>query len=133
VTDPEKAEALPVNAQVTFFYYPDLSAPEHFYGALLGFPKTFDQGWVKFFRLTPHSYVGLVDEARGHHSAGGEKSVMLSIETDALEDWHARAKAGGVPFQVEPDFTAREKLITNFMLTDPGGYTVEFFRFNRQE
>lgn len=130
--DGDVTGALPVNAQVTFFYYPDLSPPERFYGTLLGFEKTFDQGWVKFFRLTPHSYVGLVDAARGHHSAGGEKSVMLSMETNALEDWHRRAVAGGASFQVEPDFGATDRLITNFMLTDPGGYTVEFFRFNRK-
>lgn len=133
MTGVEGSGALPVNAQVTFFYYADLAAPENFYGALLGFPKTFDKGWVRFFQLTPHSYVGLVDETRGHHKKGGEKSVMLSIETDALEGWHARARAGGTPFQVEPDFADTARLITNFMLTDPGGYTVEFFRFNRRE
>lgn len=56
---------------------------------------------------------------------------MLSIETGALEAWHDRATANGATFQVHPDFAATDKLITNFMLTDPGGYTVEFFRFNR--
>jgi extradiol dioxygenase family protein len=125
---------LPVASQVTFFYYKDLAAPERFYGETLGFSKTFDKGWVKFFQLTPHSYVGLVDETRGHHKALDQKSVMLSMETPNLEDWYERAKKRGAPFQNHPDFAAAaEKMVTGFMLSDPGGYTVEFFRFNRKD
>lgn len=124
----------PVSSQVTFFYYKDLAAPELFYGETLGFPKTFDKGWVKFFQLTPHSYVGLVDETKGHHKALDQKSVMLSMETPDLEDWYERAKARGAPFQNHPDFArAAEKMVTGFMLSDPGGYTIEFFRFNRKD
>jgi hypothetical protein len=126
--------ALPVTAQVTFFYYKELATPERFYGDTLGFPKTFDKGWVKFFQLTPQSYVGLVDERQGHHKALDQKSVMLSMETPALEDWYERAKARGATFQTHPDFaSAAEKMVTGFMLSDPGGYTVEFFRFNRRD
>lgn len=125
---------LPVDAQVTFLYYKDLGPPERFYGETLGFPKTFDKGWVKFFQLTPHSYVGLVDEARGHHKVTAEKSAMLSMETPNLEDWYHRAKERGAELQNHPDFAgAKEKMITGFMLRDPGGYTVEFFRFNRRD
>ena len=125
---------LPVDAQITFFYYKDLTAPERFYGETLGFRKTFDKGWVKFFQLTPYSYVGLVDEAHGHHKALDQKSVMLSMETPRLEDWYEQAKQRGAHFQSHPDFgSVGEKLITGFMLSDPGGYTVEFFRFNRRD
>ncbi len=128
------ADNLPVEAQVTFFYYKDLAEPERFYGETLGFRKTFDKGWVKFFQLTQHSYVGLVDEARGHHQVSKQKSVMLSMETPNLEDWYERAKKRGAPFQNHPDFArADEKMVTGFMLSDPGGYTVEFFRFNRKD
>lgn len=128
------ADALPVSAQVTFFYYKDLAPPEHFYGETLGFRKTFDKGWVKFFQLTDHSFVGLVDEARGHHKALDQKSVMLSMETPDLEDWYERLKTRGIALQSHPDFAAAaEKMITGFMLSDPGGYTVEFFRFNRRD
>ena len=128
------ADALPVVGQVTFFYYKELTGPERFYGEMLGFPKSFDKGWVKFFQLTPHSCVGLVDEAHGHHKALDQKSVMLSMETPDLEAWYERAKARGATFQTHPDFAAAgEKMVTGFMLSDPGGYTVEFFRFNRRD
>ena len=123
----------PVDAQVTFFYYVDLDAPARFYGETLGFEKTFDKGWVKLFRLTPHSYVGLVDEKHGHHKSSEGRAVMLSMQTGDLEAWYERAKARGARFQNHPDFTnADEKMVTGFMLSDPGNYTVEFFRFNKK-
>jgi len=129
-----KAEALPVSAQVTFFYYKDLAEAERFYGEILGFEKTFDKGWVKFFRLTEFSNVGLVDETHGFHKATPENSVMLSMETPRLEEWYERARSRGATFKNHPDFAAAgEKMVTGFMLRDPGGYTVEFFRFNRRD
>ncbi len=125
---------LPVSAQVTFFYYGDLAPAERFYGETLGFEKTFDKGWVKFFRLTETSYVGLVDESHGFHKTAEENSVMLSMETARLEDWYEQAKARGATFKSHPDFAgAGEKMLTSFMLRDPSGYTVEFFRFNRRD
>lgn len=124
----------PVTSQVTFFYYSDLAPAERFYGDTLGFEKTFDKGWVKFFRLTEFSYVGLVDETHGFHKTAQEKSVMLSMETPKLEEWYDRAKARGATFKNHPDFAAAgEKMVTSFMLSDPAGYTVEFFRFNRRD
>ncbi|EKF20616.1 VOC family protein [Nitratireductor pacificus] len=117
--------------QITFFYYADMDAAERFYGTVLGFEKTFDKGWVKFFRLADHAQVGLIDEARGHHKAGHAGGVMLSIETSELEAWYARAKAGGAEFikPLNPDRTTNE-LVNAFLMRDPGGYSVEFFRFN---
>lgn len=127
------AGRLPVSGQVTFLYYKELSEAERFYGDVLGFEKVFDEGWVKFFRLTETSCVGLVDEAHGFHKASEDNNVMVSIETPALEDWYARASERGAAFKTHPDFAAAgEKMVTSFMLRDPGGYTVEFFRFNRR-
>lgn len=124
----------PVNGQVTFFYYTELDTPSRFYGETLGFEKTFDKGWVKFFQLTPHSVVGLVDEKHGHHKTTEGRAVMLSMETPDLEAWYERCKANGAEFQNHPDFAnAATKMVTGFMLRDPGGYTVEFFRFNRRD
>ena len=117
--------------QITFFYYSDMAAAERFYGAVLGLEKTLDKEWVKFFRLAEHAQVGLIDETRGHHAAGNAEGVMLSIETTELEAWYARAKAGGADFikHLNPDQTTNE-LVNAFLLRDPGGYSVEFFRFN---
>lgn len=128
------AETLPVSGQVTFLYYKNLAEPARFYGEILGFEKTFDKEWVKFFRLTDSSCVGLVDEAHGFHKATVESSVMVSMETPRLEEWYERAKTRGATFKTQPDFAGADKnMVTSFMLRDPGGYTVEFFRFNRRD
>ncbi|PSJ51333.1 VOC family protein [Pseudaminobacter soli (ex Li et al. 2025)] len=120
-----------VNSQVTFFYYEDIAAPEAFYGDLLGLEKTFDKGWVKFFRITALSYVGLVASAEGHHNASDAKAVMLSIETLELEAWYARLMERGAEIVVPLNLDQpTNKLVTTFLLRDPGGYSVEFFRFN---
>jgi predicted enzyme related to lactoylglutathione lyase len=120
-----------VNSQVTFFYYENLTAPEDFYGELLGLEKTFDKGWVKFFRITAQSYVGLVASAEGHHKSSDSKAVMLSIETPDLEAWYARVSGRGAAIEVPLNLDRpTNRLVTTFLLRDPGGYSVEFFRFN---
>ena len=124
----------PVSSQVTFLYYADLAGPERFYGEILGFEKTLDKDWVKLFRITDRSYVGLVDETKGHHKASGEKSVMVSFETADLEAWYDRMRATNADFLAHLDpSSVGSKLVSAFLLRDPGGYTVEFFRFNQQE
>lgn len=130
----KKTGTLPVNAQVTFLYYQDLAAPERFYKEQLGFEKTFDKGWVKFFRVTEHSYVGLVDEAKGHHKASDAKAVMVSMETPELEAWYERMKGSGAEIVVHYDpAKAAEQMVSTFLMRDPGGYSVEFFRFNKHD
>ncbi|WP_048648669.1 VOC family protein [Nitratireductor soli] len=131
MTDTAKAGIPSTKGQITFFYYADMAAAERFYGTVLGLEKTFDKEWVKFFRLADHAQVGLIDEAKGHHAAGNARGVMLSIETAELEAWYARAKAGGAEFikHLNPDQTTNA-LVNAFLLRDPGGYSVEFFRFN---
>ncbi|MEP9373825.1 VOC family protein [Mesorhizobium sp. KR1-2] len=122
----------PVNSQVTFLYYDDLASPERFYGEMLGLEKTFDKGWVKFFRATEHSYIGLVEQAKGHHNTSEAKSVMVSLESPELEAWYERMKAKGVDFVVHLDTDmSAGRLVSTFLMRDPGGYSVEFFRFNR--
>lgn len=130
----ERPDALPVNSQVTFLYYADLAEPERFYGEMLGFEKTFDKGWVKFFRITEFSYVGLVDQEKGHHKASDAKSVMVSMETPDLESWYARMQAKNADFVVHLDLDkSAGQMVSTFLMRDPGGYSVEFFRFNNKD
>ncbi|MEO5758996.1 MAG: VOC family protein [Mesorhizobium sp.] len=130
----DRPDALPVNSQVTFLYYADLAEPERFYGEMLGFDKTFDKGWVKFFKTTEHSYVGLVDQAKGHHKASDAKSVMVSMETPDLEAWYERMKAKNADFVVHLDLDkSADQMVSTFLMRDPGGYSVEFFRFNNKD
>jgi catechol 2,3-dioxygenase-like lactoylglutathione lyase family enzyme len=133
-----EAEAAPaalpqVSAQVTFIYHKDMAAAEHFYGDVLGLPKTYDQGWVKMFRVTEHSIIGVVDGTRGYHKApAATPSVMLSVETTDLEGWYKRLKDRGATFLKELDLERPGNgLVNSILVTDPAGYTVEFYRWKK--
>lgn len=121
-----------IGSHVVFQYYKDLAAAERFYGGTLGLRKTFDKEWVKIFEITPHSYVGLVDEARGYHKAPqATPAVMLSIETSDLEGWYARLKEGNATFLKELGKASgnTDSPVDSILAKDPGGYTVEMFRW----
>lgn len=121
-----------IGSHVVFQYYKDLAAAERFYGGTLGLRKTFDKEWVKIFEITPHSYVGLVDGTRGYHKAPQTTpAVMLSIETSDLEGWYAKLKEGNATFLKELGKASgnTDSPVDSILAKDPGGYTVEMFRW----
>lgn len=132
--DEHAAAAHPaVGSHVVFLYYKDVEAAARFYGDVVGLKKTFDEGWVKMFQITEYSYVGLVDETRGYHKAPtSTASVMLSMETTEIESWYERLKEKGAPFLKELDLNSKSPLVNSILLKDPGGYTVEFFRWKKK-
>jgi predicted enzyme related to lactoylglutathione lyase len=121
-----------IGAQVTFFYYKDVSRASSFFEDALGLKKTLDRGWVKVYELTPSSSVGLVDEKNGLIKAQDRQkpAVMLTILTDDLEGWHARLKAKGAKIVNEPPTTDPAPNVDGFvvrsmLIEDPFGYSVE--------
>ena len=120
-----------IGSHVVFLYYKDLNAAVRFYEDLFGLPKVYDQGWVKMYRVTPGSYIGLIDEAgKGYHKAPTTTpSVMVSIETTELDAWYRRLKGKGATFLIEPDPNKPHEVVQSVLLKDPGGYTIEFFRW----
>jgi predicted enzyme related to lactoylglutathione lyase len=119
---------------ITFFYYKDLDAQLPFYEDLLKLEKTMDAEWVKIYRITPTSSVGLVLEGRGVHEASDNKPAMLSIVTDDVDSWYEKmldAKVK-VTHPLKPAGTEKEEgsaPVRGFIVEDPGGYTIEFFRW----
>lgn len=136
MADDTKAETLArlqknITGQVTFLYYKDMDTATSFYGETLGLKKTFDQGWVKFFQIADNAFVGLVDSEKGFHKASGNKPVMLSIITDDVVKWHAYIKMTDVKITSPLGEEAGKGLVRGFIVTDPGGYSVEFFQWNK--
>jgi len=129
----EKPIALPnIDSQIIFFYYKDVDEVTPFYERTLGLTKTFDLGWVKIYRITPTSYVGLTSENRGFHKTSLNKPAMLSIVTDDVDGWYDRLSQSGAnivsklkPMTATP--AADRAPVRGFIVEDPGGYTVEFF------
>ena len=86
----------PLDETITFFYYEDLAAQLPFYEGLLGLEKTMDEDWVKIYRITATSSVGLVLEGRGVHQVSADKPAMLSFVTDDVDAWYERLVAANV-------------------------------------
>ncbi len=127
-SEPQEGQKPAIDSQVTFLYYKDVDAAARFYGETLGLEKTFDEGWVQIYRISSTSYVGLVDETRGTHRVAQAKPVMLSIVTNEVDAWYDFLRATDVKILSEiSDGTAVP--VRAFLVEDPGGYTVEFFRW----
>ena len=119
---------LTTDAQVVMFYYKDLTDADHFYGNILGFKKTLDDDWVKFYKTSANATVGLVAESDGAwHQAQEKNAVMLSIVTSEVDAWYEMLRQKeGVSFLKE---IGDGGPIRSFLIEDPGGYTVEFFEW----
>lgn len=120
-------DALPtIDSQVVFLYYSDVNEASAFYESTLGLEKTFDEGWVKIYRTSATSFVGLVDESRGSHRVSESKPVMLSIVTSEVDAWYEHLRNAGV--KILSELADSESVpVRAFLVEDPGGYTVEFF------
>ncbi len=121
-----------IGSHVVFQYYKDLAAAERFYGGTLGLRKTFDKEWVKIFEITPTlcrpGRMGPGDTTR---PAQTTPAVMLSIETSDLEGWYAKLKEGNATFLKELGKASgnTDSPVDSILANDPGGYTVEMFRW----
>ena len=80
---PPEEESAPVNpmteygmtASNVFLYYADVEAANEFYTRTLGFAVAADYGFAKILRVGPSSFITLVDEEMGMHSASDPKTV----------------------------------------------------------
>ena len=126
----------PISATVTFLYYDDIEAQIPFYEGLLQLTPTLVEDWVRIYRITETSSVGLVLNGRGFHVVSADKPAMLSLVTDEIDAWYARLVEAGAKVLVElPPPSAPAKPggapTRNFIVEDPGGYTIEFFAWRK--
>jgi hypothetical protein len=117
-----------VAESVTFLYYENLEEAARFYGEVLGLEKSFELDWVKMFRLSPTSAVGLVNATKGSHRPSADKPVMVSlvVPLDAVDSWYRYLKERGVEIEDPPSVGADEN-VKGFGFKDPEGYTLEVF------
>jgi len=124
----DRSSGLDIQANLVFFYYPDLVEAERFYGEVLGLEKVLDYGFARIFRISQSTYIGLVDEERGMHKPGEPKTVTLSFVTDQIDGWYDYLVAQGVPMR-GPLKDATRHATRGFVAYDPAGYFLEFERF----
>lgn len=119
---------LGIQANLVFFYYPDLDAAERFYTELLGFEKVLDYGFARICRISESTFIGLVDETKGMHDPGEPKTVTLSFVTDEIDGWYEYLDARGVGMRGSLGNATRHPT-RGFVAYDPAGYFLEFERF----
>jgi hypothetical protein len=125
-------EPASMDETVTFFYYEDIGPAAEFYGEVLQLQKSMDEDWVKIYRISATSSVGIVLESRGFHSVSKDKPVMLSIVTGDVDAWYERLTGydtvvvSPLPAPGETD-DPEDPPVRGFVVEDPGGYTIEFF------
>lgn len=121
-----------IDEQITMLYYSadDFERAVRFYGGDLQLEATYDDEWVKIYKLNDGAFVGVVMESDGgFHKPNKESAVMVSIVSKNVDDWYGailNAKNIKIEKEIYDNQTAP---IRAFLIRDPGGYTVEFFQW----
>ncbi len=120
---------LGVRGIVQWLYFADTEATLDFYGRVLGEPALLDQGWAWAFQVSASGFLGIVDGARGLHSATEEKGVTMSFIVSDIEAWYDRLR-GINDFEWRSDAIGDESgLVRVFVGYDPEGYFLEWDEF----
>ncbi len=130
VAEETNVPALSIKENILMLYYKDISLVVPFYEETLGLAKTFNEDWVKIYRITPTSFVALVQEGEGSfHRAQAENAVMLSIVTEEVDAWYERLKRDQSIVFLKEIYDNQHAPIRAFLVEDPGGYSIEFFQW----
>ncbi|MCE7995331.1 MAG: VOC family protein [Roseivirga sp.] len=121
-----------IQATNVFLYYKDLPAATKFYSEILGLELLTEYDNASILRIATNSFVILVDEAKGMHSAEEPKTVALALLTRQLPDWYDYLKSKNVPIR----YTYKPKEggpHDGFVAIDPEGYLLEFELFKQHK
>jgi predicted enzyme related to lactoylglutathione lyase len=121
-------DRMPVNAQITFLYYPDLEPAASFYEEVMGFQPVEDQAWARIYRVAGNAFLGIVGGDRGFHRPQAYNAVLLTLVVDDVPGWYERLASHGVRLLTEVQHRP-EIQIRCFFFEDPGGYTLEIQQF----
>lgn len=121
-----------IDEQITMLYYSadDWDNATHFYGTDLRLKVTYDDDWVKIYKLNEGAFVGVVkDSDGGFHKPNKDSAVMVSIVSKAVDDWYG-AILNAKNIKIEKEIYDNQSApIRAFLIRDPGDYTVEFFQW----
>jgi catechol 2,3-dioxygenase-like lactoylglutathione lyase family enzyme len=120
---------LGVRATVQWLYFRDTGATNQFYARVLGSPPIVDQGWAWAYRLSSTGFLGVVDGARGLHTATDDKGVTMSFIVADIEAWYDYMR-GFDEFTWRSDAIGDESgRVRVFVGYDPEGYYLEWDEF----
>ena len=125
-------ENFQIDGTITFLYYRNIEAAADFYRNTMGLEQVTDVSWVKIFKLTQTTHVGLVADGQGQIKASDDKPVMLSLIVSDVDAWYERLTARGIKANHEPRDNNRgsdSPHLRGFMIADPEGYAIEIIKF----
>ena len=113
-----------------FLYYKNYDEATNFYGDILGFKNVFEfPDFATIFQTTKTTFITVVnDNGRGMHSSDEPKTIAIALITDQLDEWYQYALSQNLNIKNPPKPLA-DNPHNGFLVTDPGGYILEFEHF----
>lgn len=119
-----------VAATNLFWYYRDRMAAKDFYTSILGLQVVAEYDNSTILQIAKDSYLTLVDDGKGMHTADEPKSVALALLTRQLPQWwdYLQEQSINVKYTYKPrEGNAHD----GFVIVDPEGYLLEFEVFKQ--
>ena len=115
----------PIDQQVIFLYTRDLALTAQFYEQIMGLPLVLDQGNCRIYGVGAGGYLGF---CRREETPAQPDTLILTIVTQEVDQWHLYLQAQGIDFEKPPTFNPNYNIYHCF-LRDPNGYLIEIQQF----
>lgn len=115
-----------------FLYYKDYDEAVNYYHNILGFKNVFEfPGFAMILQFSPTTFITVVNDdgsGRGMHSADEPKTIAIALLTDQIDAWYEYAASQNLDIR-NPPKSLGDSPHNGFLVTDPGGYILEFEYF----
>ncbi len=119
-----------------FLYYKNYDEAIDFYHNKMGFRNVFEfPGFAMILQFSPTTFITVVNDdgsGRGMHSADEPKTIAIALLTDQVDAWYEYAVSQNMDIRNPPKPIA-DTPHNGFLVTDPGGYILEFEYFAPHE
>ena len=119
-----------------FLYYKDYDEAINYYQNILGFKNVFEfPGFAMILQFSPTTFITVVNDdgsGRGMHSADEAKTIAIALLTDQVDGWYEYVVAQNLDIR-NPPKPLGDSPHNGFLVTDPGGYILEFEYFAPHE
>ena len=128
--DNTKETARDIIGNNAFLYYKNYNEATDFYDRVMGFKNVFEfEGFAVIFQTTATTFITVVnDNGRGMHTSDEPKTIAIALITDQLDAWYEYALSQGMDIR-NPPKPLGDSAHNGFLVTDPGGYILEFEHF----
>ena len=130
IMDNSKEAVRDIIGNNAFLYYKNYDEATDFYERIMGFKSVFEfEGFAVIFQTTATSFITVVnDNGRGMHTSDEPKTIAIALITDQLDAWYEYALLQGMDIR-NPPKPLGDTPHNGFLVTDPGGYILEFEHF----